>query len=178
MSARLDRFDRLVRLLAALVILVPGVLRAQAISPAWNTCKGDTLTTWNCAHYYSGTVTLTGELKGQNIHETFSLVATITAGKVVCHTKGSEVGEFSGPGMLAVEHESTLNSGGYEIWVWCPEEEGQRVTRHREPNLKVMDQRAADYAVLSGKEEYEHPSADEANGLSGTESLTWNLRKN
>jgi hypothetical protein len=44
--------------------------------------------------------------------------------------------------------------------------------------IKVYDQRVADYTTLDGKDEYEHPSADAANGLSGTETVTWRLRKN
>jgi hypothetical protein len=167
------------RWLPLAALLLPTTTNAQFISPAWNTCRGDTLSTWNCAHYYSGTVSVTSELKGpNNLHETYSLVATITAGKVVCHTKGSEVGEFSGPGMVAVQHDDTGNGGDYAIMIWCPESEDDRPTRHEQPNVHVQHQRAADYAVLSGKEEYEHPSADSVNGITGTESLTWNVRKN
>jgi hypothetical protein len=162
---------------AGLLALLPALLSAQ-ISPAWSGCRGDTLSTWNCAQYYSGTVTLTNELKGPNLHETYSAVATITAGKVVCHIKGSEAGEWRGAGMVAVQHDNTGNGGDYEIMVWCPDSDGERPSRHSAPLLHVQHQRVRDYAVLEGKEEYEHPNADEANGLAGTESLAWQLRRN
>ena len=164
-------------LLASVLLLLPTSMNAQFISPAWNTCKGDTLSTWNCAHYYSGTVSLTGEIKGTGIHETNSVVATITAGKVVCHIKGSEAGEWEGPGMIAVQHDNTASAGDYQIMIWCPESEGDRLDRHEGPTIHVQHQRAADYAVLSGKDEYEHPSADSVNGITGTETMTWQLRR-
>jgi hypothetical protein len=40
-----------------------------------------------------------------------------------------------------------------------------------------MDQQAADYTILDGKDSYEHPLTDEANGLAGTETITWQLRR-
>lgn len=165
------------RLLPAVLLLVPALLRAQ-VSPAWSQCKGDTLSTWNCANYYSGTVSLTSELKGTGIHETYSAVATITAGKVICHITGSEAGEWEGPGMVAVQHDNTGNGGDYAIMVWCPESDGEPPSRYDAPMLHVQHQRAADYAVLSGKDEYEHPSADAANGITGTETLSWQVRRN
>jgi hypothetical protein len=165
-------------MLLASVLLLPATMNAQVISPAWSTCKGDTLATWNCAHYYSGTVSVSNELKGpNNLHETWSVVATVTSGRVTCHIKGSEVGEFEGPGMIAVEHGSTLNSGNYAINIWCPEAEGERPTRHDTPLIQVRDQRATDYVTLEGKDGYEHPSADSVNGITGTETVTWRLRK-
>lgn len=167
----------LTRALATLaVLLVPAALSAQ-ISPAWNTCKGDTLSVWNCAHYYSGTVSVTSDVKGADFHQTYSVTATITAGRVHCKIKGSEVGEFEGPGMIAVEHKTTMNGGEYTIDIWCPEEEGQKTDRHREANIKVYPTQAADYAILSGKDENDGGS-DPANGVTGTETVTWSLRKN
>jgi hypothetical protein len=164
--------------LVASALVLPVPLVAQGTS-AWSTCKADSLSTWNCAHYYSGTVSIASDLRGTDLHETFSAVATITSGRAVCRIKGSEVGEFEGPGMIAVEHKATrMVGGGYEISVWCPEAEGERPTRRDAPLIKVYDQRVADYTTLDGKDEYEHPSADAANGLSGTETVTWRLRKN
>jgi hypothetical protein len=168
----------LIRALALLaVLLVPAALPAQ-ISPAWNTCKGDTLSVWNCAHYYSGTVSFASDIKGADLHETYSVIATVTAGRVHCKIKGSEVGEFEGPGMIAVEHKSTMNGGEYSIDIWCPEEEGQKTDRHREANLKVYPQQASDYATLAGKDEHESANADPANGVTGTDITTWQLKKN
>lgn len=168
------------RLRSAVLLLVPTLvalpLAAQA-SGAWSGCKTDSLSTWNCFQYYSGTVTITSELKGGGVHQTFRAVATITAGRVICKVKDSEVGEFEGPGMLAVEHESTMNSGRYSIDVWCPAEAGTRPTRRDSPLIQVMKQQAADYGVLSGKDPHEHPSTDAANGLSGTETIEWALRR-
>ena len=172
MTARLPRL--LLPVLA--LLLAPDALAAQA-QGAWSGCKADSLSIWNCAQYYSGTVTYTSELKGTDLHETFSAVATITAGRATCKIKGSEVGEFEGPGMVVVEHGSTMNSGEFKINVWCPEAEGERPTRSDSPLIQVMNQRAADYGTLNGKEDGEHPSADSANGVTGTESITWQLRR-
>ena len=172
MSAR-----RLCLALLASALVLPAPMKGQVISPAWSTCKGDSLATWNCGHYYSGTVSVSNELNGTDVHETWSVVATVAAGRVTCHIKGSEVGEFEGPGMIAVEHGSTLNSGKYAINIWCPEAEGEQVTRRDTPMIMVRDQESADYVTLDGKDEYEHPSADSANGITGTETVTWRLRK-
>ena len=158
------------------VTLFAWPLAAQASGP-WSGCNMDSLSTWNCARYYSGTVTLTSELKGAGVHQTYRAVATITAGQVMCQVKDSEVGEFEGPGMLAVEHSSNMNSGGYSIDVWCPQEAGTRPTRRDSPLIRVMAQQAADYAVLTGKDPHEHPNTDAANGLSGTETIEWALRR-
>jgi hypothetical protein len=158
------------------LLLAPGALMAQA-QGAWSGCKADSLSIWNCAQYYSGTVTYTSELKGTGLNETLSVVATITAGRATCKLKGSEVGEFEGPGMVAVEHGSTMNSGEFKIDVWCPESEGERPTRRDSPLIKVMNQRAVDYGTLNGKDSWEHSSADAANGITGTETITWQLRR-
>ena len=45
------------------------------------------------------------------------------------------------------------------------------------PLIQVMNQRAADYGTLNGKDSWEHPSADAANGVTGTETITWQLRR-
>jgi hypothetical protein len=153
--------------------LVPASLEAQT----WSGCRTDSLSTFNCSHYYSGTVTLTSELKGTGVNETLSVVATITAGRVTCRLKGSEVGEFEGPGMIAVEHGNTMNAGEFKIDVWCPAAEGERPTRGDSPLIQVMNQQAADYGTLNGKDSWEHPSADAANGITGTETVTWQLRR-
>jgi hypothetical protein len=166
---------------AALLLLVPATLSTLPLaaqgSGLWAACNMDSLSTWNCARYYSGTVTLTSELKGADLRQTYHVVATITAGRVLCKVKGSEVGEYEGPGMLAVEHSSNMNAGGYSIDVWCPEEAGTRPTRRDSPLIRVMKQRAADYAVLTGKDPHEHPDADPINGFSGTETIEWALRR-
>lgn len=174
MTARLYR--RLLPLVLIPAVLGPATLDAQVSGP-WSACKGDTLSTWNCAQYYSGTLTLTTELKGSDFHQTLSVVVTVTAGRVTCQLKGSEVGEFGGPGMLAVEHENTANAGEYRIDVWCPEAAGTRPDRADDPLIKVMTQRAADYATLEGKETNDHPDADPANGVTGSETITWRLRR-
>ena len=169
------RFPRLI-LAAFILLLAPASVQAQA-QGAWSGCKADSLSIWNCAQYYSGTVTITSELKGTDLHETFSAIATITAGRATCKVKGSEVGEFEGPGMVVVEHGSTMNAGDFKINVWCPEAEGERPTRRDSPLIQVMNQRAADYGTLNGKDSWDHPSADDANGITGTETITWQLRR-
>lgn len=160
---------------AVLIASVPP-LAAQAPGP-WG-CRTDSLSTYNCAPYYTGTVTLAAELRGTNVNQTLRIVATITGGSVTCRVSGSEVTAFEGHGMLAVEHKAAGVAGGdYEISVWCPEEAGSRPTRRDTPLIRVMDQRAADYAVLEGRDAHEHPDADAANGLSGSETITWSLRR-
>jgi hypothetical protein len=168
--------QRLVPVMLAMVLWQ--VPLAGQVAPAWAKCNQDALSTWNCASYYSGTVSLVSDLKGPSFHNTRSVTATITAGKVVCQTKSSEQGEFGGPGLLAVTHASTATAGDYEIQVWCPEEPGAKAQRGDSPMLQTYTQHAADYATLGGTDAHEHPEADAANNVTGTEKLTWNLRRN
>ncbi len=163
-------------LLLLLLALIPSVLPAQG-SPAWAGCRADSLSNYNCAHYYSGMVSLNSELKTANGTETWSVVATVTGGRATCRVKGSDTPEFEAPGMLAVEHGSNMNSGAFTIKVWCPESAGKRSTRRDSPSIETYDQRAADYATLEGKDAHEHPNTDAANGASGTEVITWRLRR-
>jgi hypothetical protein len=163
-------------LFLSLLAMQPLSLHSQ-VPGAWSGCKGDSLSTWNCAHYYTGTVSLTAELKGANLNLTRSVIATVAAGRVTCRIKESETPEYEGPGMLAVEHETTANAGEYAINVWCPEAAGERPGRDDSPLIQVMEQRAADYALLTGTDAHEHPDADSANGLSGTETITWRLQR-
>jgi hypothetical protein len=151
-------------------------LRGQ-VAGQWSSCKTDSLSTFNCGQYYTGTVTLTSELKGPNVHQSLQIVAAVAGGKVTCTVKGTEVGDFAGPGMLAVEHENTANAGGYSISVWCPESAGERPRRGDAPRISITKQRATDYAILEGKDSYDHPDTDAANGISGKESVTWTLRR-
>jgi hypothetical protein len=156
----------------ALAPSLPGQVPAR-----WASCKMDSLTTWNCAQYYTGTVTLTSDLKGPDLHQTFRVVATVTGGRVSCQVKGTEVGDFEGPGMLALEPANTENSGEYSFSVWCPESADKRARRRDTPLIMIRDQRATNYAMLEGKDSYDHPDSDEVNGLSGTETITWALRR-
>jgi hypothetical protein len=163
-------------LLPLLMLAVCGSAAAQA--PGRWGCRMDSLSTFNCAQYYSGTVTMAADLRGTNVNQTRRVVATITGGRVSCRVSGTDVTEFEGPGMLAVEHKATQVAGGaYEISVWCPEEAGGRPTRRDTPLITVMNQQAADYSVLEGRDAHEHPDADAANGLSGSETITWTLRR-
>ena len=166
---------RLVPLLLPLA-LIASVLHAQG-SAAWSRCRADSLSTYNCAQYYSGTVSLTSELKTPNGTETSSVVATVTGGRVTCRVKRPDTPEFEASGMLAVEHGSTMNSGDFKIQVWCPEGAGEPVSRHDAASIETYDQRAADYATLEGRDAHEHPNTDAANGVTGTEVITWRLRR-
>jgi hypothetical protein len=167
---------RRLALLLLPLVLIPSVLPAQG-SAAWSGCKTDSLSNYNCAQYYSGTVSLTSELKSANGTETWSVVATVAGGRVTCKVKGTDTPEFEAPGMLAVEHGSNMNSGAFKIMVWCPQAAGERSTRRDSPSIETYDQRAADYATLDGKDAHEHPNTDAANGVSGTEVITWRLRR-
>jgi hypothetical protein len=144
---------------------------------SWSGCKTDSLANYNCASYYSGTVSLTSELKTPNGTEMRSVVATVTAGRVACQVKDVAGSVFEGPGMLAAEHASTGTSGKYTLRVWCPEAKGQRVTRDDSPVIDTYEQQAGDYATLAGKDAHDHPDADPANGVSGTETVAWQLRR-
>ena len=167
---------RRVMLSVAVSVALSSPLAAQA-EGRW-ACRADSLSGFNCAHYYNGTVTLASQLTGANTRQTFRVVATVTGGRVSCQVTGSESGEFSGPGMLVVAHAATLMAGGgYDISVWCPESADSRMRRGTEPLIKVMQQQATDYAVLEGRDAHEHPDTDAANGLSGTETITWALRR-
>ncbi len=80
--------------------------------------------------------------------------------------------------MLVAEHASTGTAGGkYNIKVWCPEAAGERPTRGDSPIIDTYEQQASDYATLEGKDAHEHPDADPANGVSGTETIAWQLRR-
>lgn len=163
-------------LVSFLVVALAPALPGQ-VSARWSACKSDSLSNFNCASYYTGTVTLSSDLKGANINQSLRIVATVTAGKVTCQTRGTETGDIDGPGMLFVEHENTENAGEYRISVWCPESAGKRPTRNDAPLIEIMDQQSRDYGTLEGKDSYDNPNSDEANGLSGTETVTWALRR-
>lgn len=137
----------------------------------------DSLATWNCASYYSGTVSFSTTLKGSGVNQATSVTAVVTAGKVVCTIKSTEDGDFQGPGMIAVTPDGQEKSGEYEFSVWCPESSGKAVKRRDTPLIHIQDQQAADFKLLAGKDEYDSPNADEANGLTGKESITWDLRR-
>lgn len=151
-------------------------LHGQATG-SWSGCKTDSLSTYNCAPYYSGTVSLSSELKTANGTESRSIVATVTAGRVACRISGTSGPAFEGPGMLVAEHAGTGNAGKYTIRVWCPEAAGTRPTRDDSPVIDTYEQQAANYAALEGKDSHEHPDADAANGVSGTETIAWSLRR-
>jgi hypothetical protein len=161
---------------ALLLPLLPARLLSQ-IPARWSACRTDSLSSFNCASYYTGTMSLTSELKGSGVNQSRSVVATVQAGRVTCRVKGTETGEFEGPGMLAVELAGGVESGEYKISVWCPEGAGQRPKRGDAPAMETYDQRAGNYTTLDGKDAHEHPEADSANGLSGTETITWNLKR-
>jgi hypothetical protein len=174
--AMLPRHAALV-LLPLVLVQGPAHLRAQASGP-WSGCKADSLSNWNCAHYYSGTVSYSSELKTADGTENRSITATVAAGKVTCKVKSPDGPAFEGPGMLVAEHASTGTAGGkYTIKAWCPESPGARPTRGASPSIDTYEQQAADYATLEGKDAHEHPDADPANGVSGTETIAWQLRR-
>jgi len=162
-------------LLGVVLITFSSELHAQA--PGRWACRADSLAGYNCAQYYDGTVTQTSELKG-SVQQSVRIVATVTAGRVICKVSGTEVEAFEGPGMLAVVHEAANVVGGeYSINVWCPAASGEVMERGSDPQIVIMKKRAADYATLEGKEAYESPSADAVNGITGTETITWSLRR-
>ena len=85
--------------------------------------------------------------------------------------------EFSGRGMIAVEHGNTENAGTYAIRIWCPTEPGTRPGRHDDPGITIEHQETANYARLIGKDSYPHPDTDEANCVRGTMTITWRLER-
>jgi len=159
----------------AIVLACAPVYGQSAVS--WSGCKTDSLANYNCASYYSGTVSLVSELKTPNGTETRSVTATVTAGRVACRVKDAKGSVFEGAGMLAAEHASTGTSGKYTVRVWCPEAKGQAVSREDSPAIDTYEQQGGDYATLAGKDTHDHPDADPANGVSGTETVTWQLHR-
>ena len=129
------------------------------------------------AGQYASTVTLTATLKTPNGTETRSISATVTAGRVTCRVKGPSDPAFEGPGLLAVEHGNTANAGEYVIQVWCPDAPGGKASGDDAPAIDSYRRQAASYALLEGRDEHEHPDADAANGVAGTETVTWSLRR-
>lgn len=86
--------------LLTLVTFAAPLLEAQA--PGRWGCRADSLSGFNCAGYYNGTVTLSSELRGpSNFRQTVRVVATVTGGRVSCQVQGTELGEFTAPGMGA-----------------------------------------------------------------------------
>lgn len=160
----------------AFLLLSSPSLHAQTTS-SWAACRTDSLSNYNCASYYTGTVTLTAALKTPSGTETRSIAATVSAGRVTCRVQGPTDPAFEGPGLLAVEHENTANAGEYTIQVWCPDAAGGRASRDDAPVIDSYKRQAANYFVLEGKDEHEHPDADAANGVTGTETVTWTLRR-
>lgn len=172
----MPRFIRRLGLLFLPLALGVVPLQAQG-SGTWTRCNMDSLSNWNCAQYYSGTVSYNSELKGSDLHQVRSIVATVIAGGVVCKVKEPDAAEFVGPGMLVVEHGSTANAGKYRISVWCPKAVGERPSRRDQPMIESYERQATDYNTLSGKDAHEHPDADAANGVTGTETIAWDLKR-
>jgi len=169
---------RLLGLAVAVLALAGGPAPAGAqVSSQWSKCNQDSLSIWNCAVYYSGTVTLASSLKTADGTTTTAITATVTGGKVSCTVRNGADPQFEGPGMLVVETEGPIVGGDYSLQVWCPESAGKRPTRNSYPVIAVQDQKASDYASLTGRDEHEHPDADAANGVSGTETIAWNLKR-
>lgn len=166
-----------VTVLAAVLLLPrPASLHAQ-VSPAWSACKPDNLSTFNCASYYSGTVTLAATLKTPNGTETRTITATVSAGRVSCRVEGPSDPAFDGPGLIAVEHANTANAGAYTIQIWCPDAPGGKPTHNDAPAIDTYERQATTYGVLEGRDAHEHPDADAANGVTGTETVSWSLRR-
>lgn len=163
-------------LAAAVVLLSAPPLHAQA-APSWSGCKTDALSSYNCASYYSGSVTLTASLKTPDGTETRVITAAVTAGRVTCRVTGPSDPAFDGPGLLAVEHANTANAGEYTIQVWCPARPGSKPSRDDAPAIDSYKRHASNYGLLEGKDEHEHPDADAANGVTGTETVTWSLHR-
>jgi hypothetical protein len=166
-------------LVTLVAVAVP--LQAQVAGP-WSECRPDSLATWNCARYYEGTVTLAAELKdgAGNVISRRSITATVgvAGGRVSCRVTTLEVPQFEAPAILVVEHRSAGTVGGaYEIRVWCPEAGGERLTRDDYPVIEILNQRAANYNSFEGLDSYDHPDADEANQLTGTETVSWSLTR-
>jgi len=171
------RRSSLIGILAlALILQGRSPVGAQA-APSWSACKTDNLSNYNCASYYTGTVTLAAELKTPNGVESRSITATVAAGRVTCRVKGATEPAFDGAGMLVVEHANTANSGQYTIRVWCPDAPGGKPSRDDAPAIDSYERQAASYGVLEGKDQHEHSDADAANGVTGTETITWALRR-
>src|SRR4030095_13988809 len=154
--AMLPRHAALV-LLPLVLVQGPAHLRAQASGP-WSGGKTDRLSNWNGAHYYSGTVSYSSELKTADGTESRSITATVAAGKVTCKVKSPDGPAFEGPGMLVAEHASTGTAGGkYTIKAWCPESPGERPTRGDSPSIDTYEQQAAGYGTLEGQDAPEAP---------------------
>ena len=77
----------------------PSHLRAQASGP-WSGCKTDSLSNYNCAQYYNGTVSYNSELKTPDGTEVRSITAMVTGGKVSCKVKTPDGPAFEGPAEL------------------------------------------------------------------------------
>jgi hypothetical protein len=164
-------------MVALAVLLRTSPLLYGQVTASWSGCKTDNLSTYNCASYYNGTVTLTAALKTPNGTESRSITATVAAGRVTCRVKGPTDSPFDGPGLLAVEHGNTANAGEYTIQVWCPEAPGGKPSRDDAPAIDSYKRQAANYGILEGKDEHEHPDTDAANGVTGTETVSWSLRR-
>ena len=162
--------------LLLLPMLLSQVPVGAQVSPRWSACRGDTLSTYNCASYYSGTFSTASETKTADATTTSSVVATLAGGRLTCRIKDSESGDFEAAGMVAVQHEGTGDAGEYLILIWCPETEGDHPSRHEEPNLQSYKKRAADYATLEGKDSF--TEKDEANGVTQTVNTTWSFKRN
>ena len=162
----------------AMVLALQGYIPLRGQAPAsWSACKTDSLSTYNCSSYYSGTVGLTSTLKTPDGSQSRSVAATITSGRVSCRVRAADGSAFEGAGMLVAEHAEASNAGKYTVRVWCPETAGQRLTRDDYPAIDTYEQVATSYAVLEGKDSHEHPDADAANGVTGTETITWSLHR-
>jgi hypothetical protein len=150
----------------------------------------------NYAHLYSGGFSWNDSLKGAKSSTFIAMRADIDGLRVACNGTetmtdegGTKVLKSQGTGLVAVEFKDDENQRpAYNITVACPSP-GDAETPSQPAELGHFDQQTYDQlktsggpriipgVALIGSSRYENPAADSVNGVTGTVTVTWNLKR-
>lgn len=145
----------------------------------------------NYAHLYSGQFSWTITLNGPSSQFHEQVTVSVKNGVADClgtvrETSNGQTtsGKVSGPGLFAVEFElDSTDKLVYRITAACPTAAGMgspvQPAELGHHDLETYKQRATAIAqkVLQGSSNYPAPETDEANRVTGTVQVTWNITR-
>lgn len=166
------------------------VVALASRSPQEPTCQMKVVSC-NYAYLYSGQFSWTNTIKGPASQFYEQVTVGVKNGVADClgtvrETSNGQTtaGTVSGPGLFAVEFErDSANKLVYRITAACPTAAGMGSPVQRAElghhSLETYEQRATTIAqkVIQGSSNYPAPETDEANGVTGTVQVTWNIAR-
>jgi hypothetical protein len=142
----------------------------------------------NIGDPYSGTFHRVSVLEHPGGKTTEDVTAKIVRGKVSCEGSTTTTdpsasgGTIKGNGLLTVEWgkgtEDDPEQPWYRIAIACPGEDGSPARMGGSVSeMDTYEQPRQTFSLLEGKSEEDHPSTDEANGVTGKVRLSWSLSR-